>query len=544
MTNVIKACFSTTKRKVISIVCIAIIASMLGTTTVYAVSRSTAIGEETAENYAFADAGVDPASAENVTSEFSFEDGIFVYDIEFYADGSEYEYWIKASDGTVVKKEIEIVSSNQGTTITATITLDDAKKIALADEGISEDDATFTEAKLEFDDGMSVYSIDFYTADTEYEYEINASTGNIYSKSKEVFSTATETTDNSSSITLEKAKALVLEDAGLSESDVTFTKAAKDTDDGVAAYDIEFTTASKEYEYEIRVSDGKIIDKSIEALEQSANSTSSQSVVSTSANNTGSNNGSKTTTTTTTTTTTKATAANNSSSISLEDAKAIALSDAGLSKSDVTFTKAKSDTDDGVAVYDIEFVTSSKEYEYEIKVSNGAIVDKSVETIKTTKTTTTSQAKTSNSTSSISLDKAKSIALSDAGLSKSDVTFTKAKTDTDDGVQVYDIEFTTSSKEYEYEVRVSDGKILDKSVEVKKTTTTSSGSYISVSKAKQIALNKAGLSESQVTFEKAKLEEDDGIMVYEIEFKCSGIEYECTINALSGKILEYESEKD
>ncbi|MCD7727079.1 MAG: PepSY domain-containing protein [Ruminococcus sp.] len=544
MTNVIKACFSTTKRKVISIVCIAIMASMLGTTTVYAVSRSTAIGEDVAENYAFADAGVDPASAENVTSEFSFEDGIFVYDIEFYADGSEYEYWIKASDGTVVKKEIEIVSSNQGTTITATITLDEAKKIALADEDISEDDATFTEAKLEFDDGMSVYSIDFYTADTEYEYEINASTGNIYSKSKEVFSTATETTDNSSSITLEKAKALVLEDAGLSESDVTFTKAAKDTDDGVAVYDIEFTTASKEYEYEIRVSDGKIIDKSIEALEQSANSTSSQSVVSTSANNTSSNNGSKTTTTTTTTTTTKATAVNNSSSISLEDAKAIALSDAGLSKSDVTFTKAKSDTDDGVAVYDIEFVTSSSEYEYEIKVSNGAIVDKSVETIKTTKTTTTSQAKTSNSTSSISLEKAKSIALSDAGLSKSDVTFTKAKTDTDDGVQVYDIEFTTSSKEYEYEVRVSDGKILDKSVEVKKTTTTSSSSYISVSKAKQIALNKAGLSESQVTFEKAKLEEDDGIMVYEIEFKCSGIEYECTINALSGKILEYESEKD
>ncbi|MCC8191767.1 MAG: PepSY domain-containing protein [Ruminococcus sp.] len=363
MTNVIKACFSTTKRKVISIVCIAIMASMLGTTTAYAVSRSTAIGEEAAENYAFADAGVDPASAENVISEFSFEDGIFVYDIEFYADGSEYEYWIKASDGTVVKKEIEIVSSSQGTTITATITLDDAKKIALADEDISEDDATFTEAKLEYDDGMPVYSIDFYTADTEYEYEINASTGNIYSKSKEAFSTATETTDNSSSITLEKAKALVLEDAGLSESDVTFTKAAKDTDDGVAVYDIEFTTASKEYEYEIRVSDGKIIDKSIEASEQAANSTSSQSVVSTSANNTGSNTGSKTTTTTTTTTTTKATAANNSSSISLEDAKAIALSDAGLSKSDVTFTKAKSDTDDGVAVYDIEFVTSSKEYE-------------------------------------------------------------------------------------------------------------------------------------------------------------------------------------
>ncbi|MCD8094814.1 MAG: PepSY domain-containing protein, partial [Ruminococcus sp.] len=237
MTNIIKACFSTTKRKVISIICIALAASMLGTTTVYAVSRSTAIGEEAAENYAFADAGVDPAAAENVRSEFELEDGIFVYDIEFDANGSEYEYWIKASDGTVVKKEIEIVSLEQGTTVTATITLDEAKQIALADEGFSEDEVTFTETKLEYDDGMSIYSIEFYTSDTEYEYEINASTGDIYSKSKETLLTSsTESTESAASITLEEAKAIALEDAGLSESDVTFTKTANDTDDGVAVY--------------------------------------------------------------------------------------------------------------------------------------------------------------------------------------------------------------------------------------------------------------------------------------------------------------------
>ena len=538
MTNIIKACFSTTKRKVISIICIALAVSMVGTTTVYAVSRSTAIGEEAAENYAFADAGVDPAAAENVRSEFELEDGIFVYDIEFDANGSEYEYWIKASDGTVVKKEIEIVSLEQGTTVTATITLDEAKQIALADEGFSEDEVTFTETKLEYDDGMSIYSIEFYTSDTEYEYEINASTGDIYSKSKETLLTSsTESTESAASITLEEAKAIALEDAGLSESDVTFTKTANDTDDGVAVYDIEFTTDSKEYEYEIRTLDGKIIERSIEAIEQTAQSTDSQQADSSSADDTSSASDSTTTTTTTTTTS----ADSSSDSISLEDAKAIALSDAGLSESDVTFTKTKSDTDDGVAVYDIEFVASSSEYEYEIRVSDGKIVDKSVETIETT---TSSQSSSSNSASSISLDKAKSIALSDAGLSKSDVTFTKTKSDTDDGIQVYDIEFTTASSEYEYEVRASDGKILDKSVEAIESTTASSGSYISVSKAKQIALDKAGLSESQVTFEKAKLEEDDGIMVYEIEFKCSGIEYECTINASSGKILEYEAEKD
>ena len=65
----------------------------------------------------------------------------------------------------------------------------------------------------------------------------------------------------------------------------------------------------------------------------------------------------------------------------------------------------------------------------------------------------------------IGADKAKSIALKDAGLSSSSVTFTKAKLDREDGVRVYEIEFFTSDKEYEYEINASSGKIRDKDVE-------------------------------------------------------------------------------
>ncbi len=55
-------------------------------------------------------------------------------------------------------------------------------------------------------------------------------------------------------------------------------------------------------------------------------------------------------------------------------------------------------------------------------------------------------------------------------------------------------------------------------------------------------MNKAGFTLSEVTFTKAKLEKDDGIMEYEIEFYVNDMEYEVSINALTGAILEYEVE--
>ena len=70
------------------------------------------------------------------------------------------------------------------------------------------------------------------------------------------------------------------------------------------------------------------------------------------------------------------------------------------------------------------------------------------------------------------------------------------------------------------------------------------GNYISVDKAKEIAVGKAGLSVSGVTFQKAKLDYDDGRAVYEIEFFSGGVEYECEVDASSGTILDYSSERE
>ena len=128
--------------------------------------------------------------------------------------------------------------------------------------------------------------------------------------------------------------------------------------------------------------------------------------------------------------------------------------------------------------------------------------------------------------------------------------FTKAKTDYDDGVKEYDIEFVSGSYEYEFEVRASDGKITSydrERAEGQKTTsasTTSSGNYIGTEKAKSIALKDSGVSASKATFEKAKLDKEDGVYVYEVEFRSGNMEYEYEINAKTGKILDRSVERE
>ena len=59
------------------------------------------------------------------------------------------------------------------------ISLDQAKKTALDHAGLSEDKVKFSSAKLEKHDGQYEYDIEFYNDDMEYEYEIDAVTGEI-----------------------------------------------------------------------------------------------------------------------------------------------------------------------------------------------------------------------------------------------------------------------------------------------------------------------------------------------------------------------------
>ena len=70
-----------------------------------------------------------------------------------------------------------------------------------------------------------------------------------------------------------------------------------------------------------------------------------------------------------------------------------------------------------------------------------------------------------NANGSITLDEAADIALKDAGLTASEVNFTKKTLGTDDGVQKYEIEFISGGYEYEYDIAPATGQIIEKSKE-------------------------------------------------------------------------------
>ena len=75
-------------------------------------------------------------------------------------------------------------SQQQGSTGTASsnyITVERAKQIALNDAGVKESSAVFLRANLDWDDGRMQYEVEFYSGNTEYDYDIDALTGAVWS---------------------------------------------------------------------------------------------------------------------------------------------------------------------------------------------------------------------------------------------------------------------------------------------------------------------------------------------------------------------------
>jgi len=276
--------------------------------------------------------------------------------------------------------------------------------------------------------------------------------------------------------------------------------------------------------------------------------------------------------------------------IGVEAAKQIALADAKVALKDVTFIKAELDNEDGRAVYEIEFYSGNVEYDYDIDALSGEIIsnDFDIEDYSIPVQSAAAQQQTevpqqtaaapapttpaaNNPSGDIGIERVKQIALSHAGLSQGSVSFVKAELDYEDGVKVYDIEFYSGNVEYDYEINAASGAIIsvDRDIEnysiptaapapaptpaptaaptpaptaAPAPTQPAAPSNISAERAKQIALSHAGVGGA--SFTKVELDTDDGVAVYEIEFKVDNVEYDYEINAVSGAIISSKSEVD
>lgn len=422
----LKTLFETPKKAAVTVACILVMLATLGVASAYAANafaQSAAIGAEEAAGFAFADAGVDPASAEGLHVELDREYGRSVYEVEFLVGDAKYEYHIDAADGSVVKKEKKVLNTAQGGT-TFSKTLEEARAIALADAGVNAGGAAFTEEKLDQDNGLWVYEFEFRAGDTRYEYEINANTGAVYSKVTETYVVPAPAPTATPEPTAAPAP----------ESTPRPTPAPTQTPISQPSASQAPASAAPSYTHHPEPSHHP---ETTHHPEPTHHQDSHHSGI----------------------------AAQPAAGVGLEGAKAAALADAGLSVSSVTFTKAAPDYEDGVPVYEIEFYTSTHEYEYEIAAATGAVYSRSVEAFQVSLPTPAPNTVPSGGSAYIGAEQAQSIALNHAGLSASQVTVTKAALDRDDGRMVYEIEFRLGQVEYEYEIDAVSGSILEYDVD-------------------------------------------------------------------------------
>ena len=308
----------------------------------------------------------------------------------------------------------------------------------------------------------------------------------------------------------DKALEIAKTHAGLTDAGLTW-EVDPELDEVPPHYEVELHQGGQEYEYKIQAYTGEILYSNTQPDNDDDDS---------------------------------APAVTGTTDIGTEKAKSIALEAAGVTASQVRNLRVERDYDDGRLEYEIDFYVGSTEYDYVISGVDGTILEQDVEQEGGSHTTRPTQPSTG---SDIGAEKAKSIALSHAGFTASQVQRLKVEKDYDDGRLEYEVEFYAGTTEYDYTISGTDGTILKQDKEEhggSQTTQPSAGSDIGAEKAKSIALSDAGFTASQVQDLQVEKDNDDGRLEYEVEFQVNGTEYEYTISAADGTILEKDIDKD
>lgn len=240
------------------------------TTTTTTTQTDNYIGEARAKEIALNHAGISSSQAAFAWTKLDWDNGRAEYEVEFYAGGKEYDYDIDAITGEIRSYDYEAEhytpSANASTTQTGNyIGETKAKEIALNHAGLSSSAVTFVRANLDWDDGRAEYEVEFYAGGKEYDYDIDAVTGDIrsYDYDTEYYAPSANTsTTTGASITETQAKSIVQERAGSTSG--TFREFKLDRDDGRSVYEGEYRVGWTEYDFEIDASTGTVLEWSVD----------------------------------------------------------------------------------------------------------------------------------------------------------------------------------------------------------------------------------------------------------------------------------------
>ena len=396
------------------------------------------------------------------------------YRLVFNDKRTQWTYLINAVNGDILEKN-EVVLF---------ISLEEAKDIALKDAGIKdkpEVKVVFTKEELSRNSGRPCWILEFYTAEYQYSYKIDAKTGEIFffdyhidiRKAKEIALTdagvykeiakitftveeyvgggiktpyfyfvfnndaiqwtyridatlgiVLEKSEVTLLISLRKAREIALNDAGITdENEATFTKEELNRSTDRPCWILEFYTEKYQYSYKIDAKTGEIVFST--------------------------------------------------RYISMARARTIALSDAEFSDSNKVVFTVEELVDGGIKTpyYLFVFNNGFTQWTYRIDATDGSVMYRNKEVLM------------------VSLDKAKEIALADAEIPKGvEVVFTKEILSRNSGRPCWILEFYTEKYQYSYKVDAKTGEVIF------------SRRYINIERAKETAVRDA-VGESNVKVE-------------------------------------------
>ena len=330
--------------------------------------------------------------------------------------------------------------------------------------------------------------------------------------------------DQAVKISMEQAQTAALDAANIDAADADISSATLSEVAGVTCYKVEFTSGDHTYAYSINAENGEVMEASYRD-KNAAPADSTQP---------------DTTASGATTTPVQTTPSTNASTGTVDEAKAqeIALAHAGVKAADATITKSKLDYDDGRQVYEIEWYANGAKYDYEIAVATGEIVNSGYEAktvVGTGNNVTVSEAT------------AKQTALARvSGATEKDIY--EWKLDYDDGRPEYEGKIIYGGTEYEITIDAATGKIISydydaESYTTSQSTNTNANANVKISEAtaKQTALARVSGATEKDIYE-WKLDYDDSRPEYEGKIIYGGTEYEFTIDANTGAIIEWDME--
>ena len=278
----------------------------------------------------------------------------------------------------------------------AYITKEAALEAALAKAGFAKEDVKEIEMEFDCKKGVMHYEVEFRKDFTEYEYKINATTGEIIKEEieddkkdddKDDNKTEKPVIDTSNFIGEAQAQSNALKDLGIEESAVAFVETKIETDDGVPEYyKVKIYTSEAKHVYKIDLTNGTVLAHKVTDLnkQQGKPDKDTSDKTNNGVGNGNSGNGNQ--------------GGNGNHSgegynkghggngdlhacnaIGKTRALEIVFADAGIAESDAINVKIAYDCDDGKAEYEIEFIYNNAEYEYDINAVTGEIIEKDID---------------------------------------------------------------------------------------------------------------------------------------------------------------------